>query len=390
MKKKIIALAVVAVNVLLALVPQSRAADTGGILNRQVAVALVQEHSNDLWQLRENIRFTSKAYQDQLLQAKNIEIEKTSFYNPYTEEDVSIYFDETTQMQLRMAKEFYPEQIKLQVQKLEKALDVAENQIANAADNLFSGLYSTYQNKLLAQKSLELAQKALAREETRYKSGLITALELEGSRLEVETCENAIAKAQRDYENIHLQFNRMAGLPLDFRYDMVGTPFVAGNKITISEDQAVADALKDRKEIWELNQEIELLNRKMEIYRHKNVYKTDKQTQEDYADALLELEELKLQLAEKSRTIEKEIRKAYQELEISFLDVEIMKLELAKQKNQLETVNNQYKSGLIPIIYVEQLEDAIIRLETALNMNVITTLVKKDQFNRAISIGPGY
>lgn len=391
MRKKLIALAIVAINAILAVIPQSRAEGTGGILNRQAAIALVQEHSTDLWNLRENIRFTNKAYQDQLLQVKNLDTEKMSFHNPYTDEDEFFYYDEPTQMQLRLSKEFYPEaMVKFEAEKLEKTLLVTGNALANAADNLYSGLYGTYQNKLLAQKSLESARKTLAREETRFKNGLITALDLEASRLEVETYEKAIVKADRDFENIHRQFNSMAGLPLDFRYDMVGTPFVSANKVTISEDQAVADALENRREIWEINRKIQLVNKKMEIYQHKNVHLAYKQTREDYADALEELEDLMLQLSEQSRSIEKEIRKAYQELQTSYLDLEITRLELAKLKNQLETITNQYQSGLIPVAYVEQLQNGVNQLEMAVNMNMITTLVKKDQFSRAISIGPGY
>lgn len=390
MRKKLIALAIIAVNAILAVIPQSSAADTQKVLNRTSAVALVQEHSTDLWNLRENIRFTRKAYKDQVLRASTIDTEKFTFHNPYTDEDQTFTYDDQTQMQLRLAKEFVPEQMNFEVEKLEKTLKVVENAMANAADNLFFGLYGTYQSKLLAQKNLEQANKVYAREEIRYKNGLITALDLEGYKLEVESAKNAIVKADRDYAGIHMQFNRMAGLPLDFRYDLVGTPYITQNRLMINEDEAVASALENRQEIWELNRQIELLNQKIEIYQHKNVHVTQKQVKEDYEKALEELEDLKLQLSEKKRAIEKEIRAAYQELKTSYLDLEISRLELAKIKQQLETVSNQYKSGLIPISYVEQLENAIPQLETAINMNMITTLVKKDQFNRAISVGPGY
>ena len=117
-------------------------------------------------------------------------------------------------MQLRLTKEYYPEEMKFQVEQWEKTLAVTGNALANAADNLYSGMYVAYQNKLLAQKSLELAKKVLAREEARYQSGLITAFDLEEYKLEVETNEKAIIKADRDFENIHRQFNGMAGLPL--------------------------------------------------------------------------------------------------------------------------------------------------------------------------------
>lgn len=390
MRKKIFALAIMALNVILAVIPQSRAQETGGILNRQAAVALIQQHSTDMWNLRENIRFVNRAYQDQLLQVKDLDTVRTTFHNPYTDEDDYFYYDEPTQMQLRLAKEYYPEEIKFQAEKLEKTLDVTGNALANAADSLYSGLYGTYQNRLLAQKSLELSQKVLTREEARFHNGMITALDLEASRLEVEANENAIVKADRDYENIHRQFNRMAGLELGFQYEMVGTPFVVTNRIAITEDQAVAEALRNRREIWEINRQIRLLIQKMEIYHHKDVHKRYEHLREEYADLVEDLEDLKVQLSQQSKSIEKEIRKAYQELIICYVDLEITQLELAKLKNQLETVTNQYRSGLIPIVYVEQLENGVNQLETAVNINVITTLAKKDQFSRAISIGPGY
>ncbi len=390
MRKRTVALVMIAINAILAMIPQSRAEDSGGILNRQAAIAQVQQHSTDLWNLRENLRFTNKAWKDQLINANNIDTEKMKFHNPYTDEEDTYYYDFPVQIQLRLAKEYYPEMMHFEAEKLEKTIVVVENQLANVTDNLYSGLYGTYRNKLLSQKSLEQAQKVLAREETRYNNGLITALDLEGARLEVETYEQAIVKADRDFENMHRQFNQMAGLKMDFRYDMIGTPFVTTNRVTISEDQAVDDALTNRKEIWEINRQIQLVNMRLEIYQHKNVHLTDPQTKEDYADALTELEDLELQLSEQKRAIEKEIRNAYQDLQICYLDLEITRFELLKQKNQLETVENQYKAGLIPIVYVEQLQNAINQLETAENMNLITTLIKKDQFSRAISIGPGY
>lgn len=390
MRKKTIALAIIAINAILAIIPQSHAADTGGILNRQAAIAQVQEHSTDLWNLRENIRFMNKEWKDQLASAKSIDTEKMKFHNPFTDEEDTYIYENPVQMQLRLAKEYYPEVMHFEAEKLEKTLEVVENQFANAADNMYSGLYGTYQNLLLSRKSLDQARKVLTREETRYKNGLITALDMDSAKLEVEAQENAVLKAERDFDNLHRQFNQMAGLKLDFRYDMIGTPFVATNRITISEDQAVADALKNRKEIWEINRQKQMVNMRLGIYQHKNVHLTDMQTREDYTDALTELEDLELQLSEQKRAIEKEIRKAWQDLQICYLDLEITKLELVKLKNQLETVENQYRAGLIPVSYVEQLQDGINQLETAVNMNMITTLIKKDQFSRAISIGPGY
>lgn len=391
LKNRLIALMIIAVNALLVLVPQSHAAsEPKPVLSRQLAVTLVRENSTAIWNARENIRFSKRDYEDQVNKSSKIDTQKTSFHNPYTDEDENFYFDNTTQMQMRFMKEFLPEQMKYVWDVREKALAVTENAMANAADNLFIGLYSTYQNKIFAQKSLDLSNRLLVREQVRFQNGMITTLDLESTKLEVKTHENTIIKADRDYENIHRQFNLLAGLPLDYRYDLVGTPWVTQNRITITEDEAITSALKNRMEIWDLDRQIRLTLKRLEIYQHEDVNIKDPQTREDYAKVIDELENLKLKLSEQKYSIEKEIRDAYQELKISYLDLEITKLNLLKQKNQLETVSNQYHSGLVPISVVEQLEYAVNQLEFAVNMNMITTLNKQDQFSRAISVGPGY
>lgn len=391
MKKKLIALAVVAINALLVLIPQSHAASaSGSVLSRQTAVALVRDSSTDAWNARENIRFARKDYETQLLKSQSIDIEKTSFRNPFTDEDEYFYYDDLTQMQLKLMKEFMPEQMKYVWEIREKAYAVTENALANAADNLFYGLYGTYQNKLLAQKTLDMAKRALEREEIRFNSGLITALDLEGSKLDVQAQENAIIKADRDYQNMHRQFNQLAGLPLDYRYDLIGTPWLNRNSIAVSEDEAVSQALENRMELWDLNQQIHLVLKKIEIYQHRNAYKSDPQAREDYEKAMDELEELKLKLSEIKYDIEKEIRAAYQSVKTSFIDLEMSKLELAKMKNQLENVTAQYESGLVPISVVEQLENAVNQLELAMNMKIVSVLNDYDRFSRAISVGPGY
>lgn len=392
MQKKFIALAmVVAVLVFMAEVPQSQAnSNFDSVLNRQKAVGLIIENSTAMWDASENLDFAWDDYQEQVKSSAAIDTQKTSFYNPWTEQDENIYYDSITQMQLLLMKEFMPEQMKYVWEVRQKALTVTKNAMANTADSLFIGLYSTYQNKILAQKSLELANRVFEREQIRFEKGLITEMDLEEARLEVETQEIAIRKADRDYENINRQFNSLAGLPLDYHFDLVGTPHVPSNKMAISEEDAVKRALENRMEIWDIQRQLALVVRRMDVYRHKNVYTFHPQTKEDYQKALDQMEDLKNQLSEKEYSIEKEIRLAYQELKISYQDLELASLNLKKMKNQLKMVKNQYDSGLVPVSAVEQLEHAVNQLEYAVNMNTITTLNKQDQFSRAISTGPGY
>lgn len=389
MKNKLIALAIITFSALLTVFPQV-SANSEAILNRYKAVELVIKNSTAVWDAREQISLSKNSYTKQLDRSKNIDTEKTSFRNPFTGKQEYYYYEPPVQMQLRLLKEFVPEQLKYVWQVRQKALTVTENTMANLADDLFIGLYSAYQNRVLAQKSLDLAKRVLEREKVRYQNGLITSLDLEGYQLDVETYQNAIIKADREYENMHRQFNALAGLPVDYLYDLVGAPYVASNIITVSEEEAVASALQNRMEIWDLNYQIDLIQKKIEIYQHKDVHTYHQQTKEDYGKALDELEDLKLKLSQAEYSIEKEIRKAYQELKSCYLDLELSKLHLKQHKHRLATISIQFENGLVPFSVVEQLENAIYQLEYAVSMNTILTLNKKDRFYRAISVGPGY
>ena len=56
MRKKCVALAVIAVNAILALLPQAHAAsDSGGILSRQMATALIRENATAIWMRKTSV-----------------------------------------------------------------------------------------------------------------------------------------------------------------------------------------------------------------------------------------------------------------------------------------------------------------------------------------------
>jgi len=372
--------------------PQSEAAtDSDNSLSRQKAVLLVKENSSALRDGIHGENIARKNYESQVIKSKSIDTTKVLLYHDsYTDEDVYYYYEPETQMQMRLLKEFMPEQYKYLWEIRKISNKVTENSMANIADNLFIGLYSAFQNALLSEKSYEIAKKAYEREKMRYDGGLITEMDLEGSFLDLKEAENALVRNKRNYENVHRQFNVSAGLPVDYRFDFIGTPWSNENKISITEDKAVASALENRMEIWDLKQQIRLIMQQIEIYRHKDVHKYDQNTKKDYEKAIEQMEELKLKLAETEYNIEKEIRQAYKDLKIGYLDLKISRENLQKSKNQLEKMTDRYNSGLIPASAIEQMEMTISQLEFAVNISLITVMNKSDKFYRAISVGPGY
>ena len=391
MRKNIAALVALVNALFVLIVPQAQAVSAQSILNRQTAVQLVKDNSTAIWDAIEEERFAKEDYEEQAARSKSIDTIKVFlFVHPFTGEDVYYYYDSAEQMQLRLLKEFVPETLKFNHEVREMTIKVTENAMANAADNLFTGLYSTYHSMRLAERSCELAKNNLDRQKKLFESGMITELDLEEAVLDLSEAENSVKKARSDCDNLHRQFNRLAKLPLDFRYDLIGTPWTNERGVAITEEEAIASALENRMEIWSTKRQMELIELRMEIYRHKNVYKFHQQTIKDYAKAQDELDKLKLTLSQLEYDIEKEIRQAYKQLKKSYDDLELAKLNLARQKNLLENTKTQYEAGLVPVSVVEQLELSVEQLEFAVNINLINVLNRQDQFYRAISVGPGY
>ena len=393
MRRKILLLSIIMSSFFLstAALKSQAALDPDVILNRQKAVALVKGNSASVRDAVHNEKIAHKNYESQLAKSKTINTEKVLVYhNEYTDEDVFYYYEPEMQMQMRLLKELTPERMKHAWEISKISVTINENIMANTADSLFLGLYGAYQNVLLSEKFYELAKKAYEREKIRYDNGLITELDLKSSFLDMKESENGFVKAERNYENSHRQFNRLSGLPVDYRFLLIGTPWSNNNKIALSEDEAVANALANRMEIWDLQRQIRLIMQQIEIYRHKDVHRFHKNTKENFDKAIEQMEELKIKLLDTEYKIEKEIRQAYKELEISYLDLEMNKQRLLKQKNQLDNITNQYNEGQIPASVIEQIELAVSQMEFSVNISMITAMNKSDRLYRAISAGPGY
>lgn len=367
---------------------QSLSASESTILNRRKAVEMVVQNSAAIWDAKENVNFAERNYQKQVLKSQGINIVKIFlFKNPYTGDDIYYYYDPYEQMQMRLLKEFVPEQLKY-VWELRKLIGtVIETSMANAADELFLGLYSAYHGKLLAEKALGISQKSFEREKVRFEKGLITQTELDEANLELLSAENSLLKAERDYENIHRQFNSMAGLNPDYRYEVIGMPYVKYDGINITEEDAVNKALLNRAEIRDLKNRISLMEFQMEIYTHKNVHINYPDAREDYKELQDDLYQLNIKLSQYQYDIEKEIRKLYKELNKCYLDLEISKLNLTRQKKKLETVTAQYQAGFVPESVLEQLELAVYQLEYMVNINTLIVMNTQDKFNRSLTEG---
>ncbi len=393
MRNRVLLLSMIISSLFITVVaPKSEAApDADAILTRQMAVTLIRENSVAVRDAVHNEKKSLEDYESQMKKSAMIDTEKVFVYhNSYAEEDVYYYYEPTEQMQMRLMKEFLPERMKYVWEIRKTATKITENTMANTADNLFFGLYGAYRNTLSATEYLEVMQQSYQRELIRFKNGLITKLDLNGSELDLKEAENAYVKSERNFENLHRQFNMLAGLPLDYRYELIGTPWSGRNEISFTEEEAVADALTNRMEIWDLKRQILLAIRQMEIYRHKDVHKSHQATRENYQKSLEQLEELKLKLSVTEYDIEKEIRQAYKEVELGYLELEINKEKLIRQKNQLETMRKRYESGFITASVIKQMEQAVNQLESAINMGMVTALNKSNRLSRAISAGPGY
>jgi uncharacterized protein YeeX (DUF496 family) len=186
---------------------------------------------------------------------------------------------------------------------------------------------------------------------------------------------------------MHRQFNAMAGLNSEYRYETIGMPWTSYNNINITEKDAVNKALLNRAEIRDLKNRISLIEFQMDIYTHKNVHINYPDAREDYKELQDDLDQLNIKLSKRQYDIEKEIKAMYQELNQCYLDLEIAKLNLSRQKKKLETITAQYQAGLVPESVVEQLELAVYQLEYMVNINTLIVMNTQDKYNRSLTEG---
>lgn len=222
------------------------------------------------------------------------------------------------------------------------------------------GVQKSYYDLLFAQSQLDLKKQSLKRAETQLKVAK-AAVEV-GTRAKTDVlqaemglsgAQAALASAQNEVEIARLNLNQMMGVDLKKQWVLVDVNNqVAASPLSL--DDATAKALKDRMEMTQKQEEINIAQLNTELIAKYSALSTYKGQV-----ARNEVEKAKLHLEDQKKSIVVEVTQAYNSLNTSKLGMEFKKKAKESAAESYRLTNLRFENGLATTLEVIQSEEEL-------------------------------
>jgi outer membrane protein TolC len=253
-----------------------------------------------------------------------------------------------------------PAEAKYSIYENTNAKEVSKNEV------IFS-IYQQYTALMNAKDTLDTEQKRLDNADAEYKKsqiqlnlGMITQSDFTASEYSYYTEKANFNKAQRQYDVETMKLNKLIGVPIETKYTTLLKDKIAETTYTRSYDAYLSDALKNRAEILNGTQYIDLMN-----YEFKTVkaFYPDTRDQE-YKVGKYYVTSAQTNLDMQKVNISLEINNLYDDLQNKIK-------QLDSQKDSLDYANQDYNTALqkynLGVISKIDLDSKLVALEDQQN-----------------------
>ena len=353
------------------------------------AVKLVINNSSALLENKNEIKKAQMEYDESVNAAKSIKVRKgMTVDTPYGE--MYIRFDPSAEVYLRLAKELTPEAKKLSLTMSTYTKKLLENTFEDTSRQIYLGMYSSYMDKQVKEENLVLLQKQYEIDKYKFDMGLITSVDLEISKYNMNNAQKQFEGAKRSLENITRTYNALAMQPLDQMYTSFSKEYLMGNALTLDVNDYIAMALESRFEIVSIQEQIALTEKQIEILKTNDSYISNNQMSKQYKEAQNNLSKLKLQLSQAKLDVEGDIQKAYIDLINEKQSINSLEATLKLQEQKLKKYQDMFDNGMITEMLLDNMKLGVKQVENGLDIAVISYNNKLVKFSHAIKIGPAY
>lgn len=342
-----------------------------------------------VWKQEQALPDMKDAYVGALTRTKNLDTEKYVFENPFTGKDIVIDFGNRRQVEMQITKFVMPMQLKFAWDNAKVVATLTERQLEAAGMNLFAAILNAQTQVDVQALLVADAKDAFTRSEASYKAGRISRDEydlaswtLQNAELDRRSADEDLASLQRQYLST---FGRDPGEELG-----VASAVFDGILPEGEADGYVKSALDTRWELGSIRAQLEIEEKRMEIYHFRDLYLLDSATIEDYRHASVGAEQLKAQLAAKRQEIEAEIRTALIDINSSRTKIAETENTLARQENRLSQLEAFYAAGRVTKATVTEMKTAVMQIRTGLAIAKQDLSNKCRRFSYATSYGPAY
>lgn len=299
-------------------------------------------------------------------------------------------FDDYTKLNLSVAKEYAPAELKYYWNTVENNKIITEKSLALGLRDLYFGLMQSDNNYDIAQKRFQLAKNKHDINQLKFNQGLITKLDLEESEYELIKAEKSVDEAKRNRDNMTRSLNSMLGVDISTEYNTVEFNELKRDLSLKPLEYYIEKALAERLEIKSIEEELRLKGLKKEIFEKSKLFKKSYSLMEEYEDLNLEIEALEAKMEKAKYDIENEIKKAYIEIKNDLNNIESTTELIKMQKRTLDKLKTQYESGFIPKTVLDEMEIGIDELENMKELVIYGFNTKIMKLEEAAGLGPAY
>lgn len=368
--------------------PFQAIAEAKGVLTYDRAVALLNLNSMTLKSLERAENDARESYESNAVQAQKIDTE--GFTINFGGKDYYINYDPETKVNMKKAKELYPEQLKFSWEAAGKNRHITSIKLKETLRGVFFGVYNASADIKLKQKQLDLALKINNQDKVKLKRGLITSIDMQESDYNLAKAQNSLIAAKRNYENATRSFDQFIGVSAKTQYtDVIYEEKLSGDSWK-SVDYYIDQALENRFEIVSLRRQMELKEQEKAITESSYVYKNSTTLQDEYETLLNDIEQLNIDIENAKLSITDEIRNAYVDVIKAEKNVRSLSNALKLQQSSYSKMQARYKAGMISENALEQAEIGLLQFENGYKAALFDYNTRVMRFGYATGIGPEY
>lgn len=218
--------------------------------------------------------------------------------------------------------------------------------------------------------------------------GLVTDNDVKDAEITMLRNQSSMNGKKNELDIAHLQLNKHLGLPTYTRLDCDFSLYYIDPLLT--EEKYVSMALEYRKEILDIQANIDMANKEIEHLEGHEDYRYARNVLDKKQDQQDNIAKYNLQLLEAKAFVEKDIRLAFNALETYRNSIHKLKNSLEEQEQTYRELTAQYEVGNITPLQLKQSEFVVTELKNQLEALEYNYAINLEKFYHAVEYGPAY
>lgn len=278
-----------------------------------------------------------------------------------------------------------PKELLSNYEVLQKTKELTTESLKLSVKDLYSGILIQEKALSLQEEIIENDKFLLENNEIKLNQGIMSQNDFDSFKLTVE--QNALKRdiQKRTIENMKFSLNNLLGKDITESYENLENIIIENEEAQIDIEKSIENALNNRFEIYQINQNIINLERELLF---TNIYYGQNEPQ--YLSKKYELSVQKQNLEDTKEDIRYELYDAYETLTLYYNEIKRAKVGLENANITYKDIMQKYQNGLITKDILNMTHIRITSAQITLTGAISTYNMALDRFNMACGFGPKF